>query len=76
MSNDGSYKPCWMTSDEEVFIAEQEAADHQSKVNRCVQIDEILNHPKTLPKNRSKHENEVIVDFLMGNWATLTKLFK
>jgi len=71
MSNDGSYKPCWMTSDEEVFIAEQETADHQSKVNRCVQIDEILNH-----QNRSKHENEVIIDFFMGNWDTLTKLFK
>jgi hypothetical protein len=65
-----------MTSDEEVFVDERLAADHQKKLNRCIQIDEIVNHPHTLPNNRTTQENAVIVDFLMGNWNTLTRLFK
>jgi hypothetical protein len=65
-----------MTSDEEVFEDELAAAGHQKKVNRCMEIAEILKHPQTYPQGRSGSENCVITDFLMGNWDTLTRLFK
>jgi hypothetical protein len=68
--------PCWKTSDGEIFDSQDEALDHQKKVNRCTTIEEILRHPQTLPKNRTDHDDAVITDFLMGNWDTLTSLFK
>lgn len=72
----GSYRQCWMTSDEEVFTSEEEAELHQKRLDRCERIDEILRDKNTMPKNRTKHEDEVLVDFLMGNWSTLYQFFK
>lgn len=70
------YKQCWMTSDGEVFKVESEASEHQRKLNRCEKIDAILNNPHILPPRIEEHEKAVIVDFLMGNWSMLYRLFK